>query len=78
MQVEFILQDAFLQDGKKFRPIKYVSDFVVDGFHVLDAKGHEPSGYKAKAKMFRFRYGKPIITISSPADMRAWLANQGS
>lgn len=76
-QVEFLLQDAFLLDGKKVRPIKYIADFVV-GPHVLDTKGHLTTEFKIKSKMFRHRYGKPIITISSPGELRAWLAAQGS
>lgn len=63
-QVPFVLQDAFVHEGHKHRPITYIADFVYsekqDGKWiqiVADAKGTKTQTYMMKKKMFLKRYG---------------------
>lgn len=59
-QVPFILQEGFVFEGKKIRPIKYVADFVYQESGKLvveDTKGVQTPIFKLKRKMFIKRYG---------------------
>ena len=59
LQPEFILQDGFERDGKRYRAIKYVADFqyVQDGKLVVeDTKGYRTNEYLIKRKMFLKNY----------------------
>ena len=59
LQPEFVLQEAFERDGKKYRAIKYVADFqyVQDGKVVVeDTKGYKTKEYLIKRKMFLKNY----------------------
>ncbi len=63
-QVKFVLQDGFTKNGKRYREIAYIADFVYvcDGEIVLeDTKGHRTEVYKVKRKMFEYKY--PFLTI---------------
>lgn len=64
-QVRYELVPAFDVDGKHYRPVYYVADFVyVDketGNEVVeDVKGMRTDVYKLKSKLFARRYGKAI------------------
>ncbi|UVX34610.1 MAG: protein of unknown function (DUF1064) [Namikivirus tsukuho] len=62
-QVRYELIPAFDVDGKHFRPIFYVADFVyVEGGRevVEDVKGMRTDVYRLKSKLFARRYGKAI------------------
>lgn len=64
-QVRYELVPAFDVDGKHYRPVFYVADFVyIDketGEEVTeDVKGMRTDTYKLKAKLFARRYGKVI------------------
>lgn len=62
-QVRYELVPAFDVDGKHYRPVFYVADFVYveDGKEVVeDVKGMRTDTYKLKAKLFARRYGKVI------------------
>lgn len=62
-QVRYELIPAFDVDGKHYRPVCYVADFVYmkDGKEVVeDVKGMRTDVYKLKAKLFARRYGKVI------------------
>jgi hypothetical protein len=64
LQPEFILQDTFTKNGKKYRAIKYRADFqyAEDGKTIIeDVKGMKTPVYKIKKKMFEYAY--PDLTI---------------
>lgn len=64
-QVRYELVPAFDTDGKHYRPVCYVADFVyVDketGKEVVeDVKGMRTDVYRLKSKLFARRYGMSI------------------
>lgn len=62
-QVRYELVPAFDVDGKHYRPVYYVADFVYreDGREVVeDVKGMRTDVYKLKSKLFARRYGMSI------------------
>nr|UVM85706.1 MAG: protein of unknown function DUF1064 [Bacteriophage sp.] len=62
-QVRYELIPAFDVDGKHYRPVFYVADFVYveNGKEVVeDVKGMRTDTYRLKAKLFARRYGKVI------------------
>lgn len=62
-QVRYELIPAFDVDGKHYRPVYYVADFVYveDGKEVVeDVKGMVTDVYKLKSKLFARRYGMSI------------------
>ena len=67
LQVPFVIQDAFVMDGKKHQAITYVADFVVvyaDGREeVVDVKGKVTQTFRNKRKMFIARYKRDIKCV---------------
>lgn len=62
-QVRYELIPAFDVDGRHYRPVSYVADFVYveDGKEVVeDVKGVVTDVYRLKSKLFARRYGKVI------------------
>lgn len=62
-QVRYELVPAFDVDGKHYRPVCYVADFVYreDGREVVeDVKGVRTDVYKLKSKLFARRYGMSV------------------
>ena len=64
-QVRYELVPAFDVDGRHYRPVCYVADFVyVDketGKEVVeDVKGMRTDVYRLKSKLFAYRYGVSI------------------
>lgn len=62
-QVRYELVPAFDVDGRHYRPVYYVADFVYveDGKEVVeDVKGMMTDVYKLKSKLFARRYGMSI------------------
>lgn len=62
-QVRYELVPAFNVDGKHYRPVYYVADFVYveDGKEVVeDVKGMRTDVYKLKSKLFARRYDMSI------------------
>ena len=62
-QVRYELVPAFDVDGRHYRPVFYVADFVYveDGKEVVeDVKGMRTDTYRLKSKLFARRYGKVI------------------
>ena len=60
LQPVFVLQDAFNCNGKKYRAIKYIADFMYkrdDRIIVEDVKGDKTDVYKIKKKLFLKKYG---------------------
>lgn len=62
-QVRYELVPAFDVDGRHYRPVCYVADFVYreDGREVVeDVKGMRTDVYRLKSKLFARRYGMSI------------------
>lgn len=62
-QVRYELIPAFDVDGRHYRPVYYVADFVYveNGKEVVeDVKGMRTDVYKLKSKLFARRYDKVI------------------
>lgn len=62
-QVRYELIPAFDVDGRHYRPVCYVADFVYreDGREVVeDVKGVRTDVYRLKSKLFARRYGMGI------------------
>lgn len=62
-QVRYELVPAFDVDGRHYRPVSYVADFVYveDGKETVeDVKGMRTDVYKLKNKLFAYRYGMSI------------------
>lgn len=62
-QVRYELIPAFDVDGRHYRPVSYVADFVYrqDGREVVeDVKGMRTDAYRIKSKLFARRYGMSI------------------
>lgn len=62
-QVRYELVPAFDVNGKHYRPVYYVADFVYreDGQEVVeDVKGMITDVYRLKSKLFARRYGMSI------------------
>lgn len=62
-QVRYELVPAFDVDGRHYRPVFYVADFVYveDGKEVVeDVKGMKTDAYRLKSKLFARRYGLSI------------------
>ncbi|MCD2247802.1 DUF1064 domain-containing protein [Listeria marthii] len=64
LQPEFILQDSFVKNGKKYHAIKYRADFLVrysDGHEeLIDVKGMLTNEFILKRKLFEMRYMQSI------------------
>ena len=60
LQPRYELQPAFKKNGKKYRAITYIADFVItnnDGTtEVVDIKGVETQVFKIKKKLFEYMY----------------------
>lgn len=62
-QVRYELMPAFDVDGRHYRPVFYVADFVYveDGKTVVeDVKGMRTDVYRLKSKLFARRYGMSV------------------
>jgi len=61
LQPRFILQDAYIREGRKIRPIEYRGDFAYyekggSRLVVEDVKGTKTKEYLLKKKLLLFRY----------------------
>ena len=59
LQPRFLLQEGFRKNGKAYRKIEYVADFMYqqDGKLIVeDVKGMKTDVYKLKQKLFEKRY----------------------
>ena len=61
LQPKFTLQEAFEKDGKKYRAITYIADFMYFDnekrqWVVEDAKGVETEVFKIKRKLFEYKF----------------------
>ncbi len=66
LQEKFVLQPSFKLNGKTYRAITYVADFVYKddkGMHVVDTKGYRTETYKIKKKLFMKKFGIEIEEV---------------
>jgi len=65
LQPEYVLVEPFKKNGKTFRAVKYIADFLVtnlDGSEeVVDVKGMATPVYRLKKTLFESKY--PHLTI---------------
>ena len=65
-QVSYELQPKFKKNGKSYRPITYIADFVVDygdSTSVIDTKGKETTEFKLKKKLFEYKFPELHLSI---------------
>lgn len=66
LQKKFVLQTSFKLNGKTYRAITYIADFVYKEngqVHVVDTKGYRTQVYKIKKKLFMKKYGIKIEEV---------------
>lgn len=59
LQVPFLLQESFRKNGKTYRKIEYIADFVYEekGQTIVeDTKGIKIDVFKIKQKLFEYKY----------------------
>ena len=59
LQPRFLLQEGFKKNGKTYRKIEYIADFMYQekGKIVIeDVKGKETEVFKLKRKLFEYKY----------------------
>lgn len=59
LQPKFLLQEAFKKNGKNYRKIEYIADFMYEEkgkVIVEDVKGMETKEFKIKRKLFEYKY----------------------
>ena len=59
LQPKFLLQEGFKKNGKTYRKIEYIADFMyIENGKVIieDVKGIETDVFKLKRKMFEYKY----------------------
>ena len=66
LQPKFLLQDGFVKNGKRYRKIEYIADFmyIENGKIVVeDVKGKETEVFKLKHKLFEYKYPELELKI---------------
>lgn len=66
LQVPFVLQESFKKNGKTYRKIEYIADFVYEenGQTIVeDTKGMKTETFKIKQKLFEYKYPELSIKI---------------
>ena len=61
LQPKFLLQEGFKKNGKTYRKIEYIADFmyIENGKIIIeDVKGMETEVFKLKRKLFEYKYPK--------------------
>ena len=59
LQPKFLLQEGFKKNGKTYRKIEYIADFMYkeNGKTIIeDVKGKETEVFKLKKKLFEYKY----------------------
>ena len=72
LQVPFLLQESFRKNGKTYRKIEYIADFVYEenGKTVVeDTKGVKTEVFKIKQKLFEYKYPNLSIKIVTKEDI---------
>lgn len=72
LQVPFLLQDSFRKNGKTYRKIEYIADFVYEekGQTVVeDTKGIKTEVFKMKQKLFEYKYPNLSLKVITKEDI---------
>lgn len=72
LQVPFLLQDSFRKNGKTYRKIEYIADFVYEEngqVIVEDTKGIKTEVFKIKEKLFEYKYPDLSLRIITKQDI---------
>ena len=72
LQVPFLLQDSFRKNGKTYRKIEYIADFVYkeNGQTIVeDTKGIKTDVFKIKQKLFEYKYPDLSLKIITKQDI---------
>ena len=73
LQVPFLLQESFRKNGKTYRKIEYIADFVYEenGKTIVeDVKGIKTDVFKIKQKLFEYKYPDLCLKIITKEDIR--------
>jgi len=64
LQVEFTLLDKFELLGKKYRPIRYIADFVIRDEIIIDIKGFRTLPvFDLKKKLMAYYHQKEVLVV---------------
>jgi hypothetical protein len=66
LQPRFLLQESFRKNGKTYRKIEYIADFMYEenGKKIVeDVKGMETDVFKLKRKLFEYKYPEMELKI---------------
>ena len=66
LQPKFLLQESFRKNGKTYRKIEYIADFMYEENNkiiVEDVKGKETEVFKLKHKLFEKKYPELELRI---------------
>lgn len=72
LQVPFLLQKSFKKNGKTYRKIEYIADFVYEEkgqVIVEDTKGIKTEVFKIKQKLFEYKYPGLSLKIITKEDI---------
>jgi len=72
LQVPFLLQESFKKNGKTYRKIEYIADFVYEEkgqVIVEDTKGVKTDIFKIKQKLFECKYPELSLKIITKEDI---------
>lgn len=72
LQVPFLLQESFKKNGKTYKKIEYIADFVYEenGQTVVeDTKGMKTDVFKIKQKLFEHKYPELSLKIITKEDI---------
>lgn len=72
LQVPFLLQESFRKNGKTYRKIEYIVDFMYEEngqVIVEDTKGMKTEVFKIKQKLFEYKYPDLTLKIITKEDM---------
>lgn len=77
LQPKFTLQEGFKKEGKSYRPIEYVADFLIKypngQTQVIDVKGFETADFKIKRKLFEKKYPYPLTLVKYVKKYGGWI-----
>ena len=67
LQPKFVLQEGFTKNGKRYREIAYIADFLIehnDGRkEIVDTKGYKTDEFRLKQKLFEKKYEELTLTV---------------
>lgn len=68
-QVTYELQEGFVMEGDKIRPITWTPDFDFGTF-IIDTKGYDTQQVLIRVKMFKYKYRIPVYIFKNKTDFK--------